>query len=196
MVMNGSNKPEINDRCLTDMEIAEYAAGKTVRTKRDFVEKHLHLCPKCLGAVIEIKELNSGQDHVSVSSPEEIERAKEKFFKFAGRPAICRCGNTVRPDYRFCPLCGYDRDRGLSRLRSYSWFILSVISLGLSFIYRRYFVQFVVLSAILGLRWAADFLSMKTLIMINQAITSSKDRESSRVSSHLSGRSLFNKEIK
>jgi len=58
---------------------------------------------------------------------------------------------------------------------------LAIISFSLSFITPRYFVQLLVATMILGLKWVADSKSAKMLIMIYEAWRSGGEKEASRV---------------
>jgi hypothetical protein len=55
------------------------------------------------------------------------------------------------------------------KILNYMWPIFTFISVGLSFIFTRYFIQFLVLAVIFGVKWVFDTGSTQTLIMIYEA---------------------------
>ena len=68
-----------------------------------------------------------------------------------------------------------NRAKGLARksqakgISGYKWPILALLSFVLSFVFTRYFVQFLALAVIFSLKWIFDTGSTRTLIMIYQA---------------------------
>ena len=54
----------------------------------------------------------------------------------------------------------------LQALKQQKWFILSMLSLGMSFFIKRYFFQFLTLSLIFGLKWALSAEGSRNLVMI------------------------------
>lgn len=61
------------------------------------------------------------------------------------------------------------------------YLILAIISFALSFVAQRYFLQFLVATLILGIKWVVDSKSMKMLIMIHEAWKSGGEKEASRI---------------
>jgi hypothetical protein len=55
------------------------------------------------------------------------------------------------------------------KISNYMWPIFTFASVGLSFIFTHYFIQFLVLAVIFGIKWVFDTGSTKTLIMIYEA---------------------------
>jgi len=58
----------------------------------------------------------------------------------------------------------------LQALKQQKWFILSMLSLGMSFFIKRYFFQFLTLSLIFGLKWALSAEGSRNLVMIFRAL--------------------------
>lgn len=54
-------------------------------------------------------------------------------------------------------------------IRKNAWGILSVLFLMMSFLFSRYFLQLLLASSLLGLKWITDSKSVKTLITIHKA---------------------------
>jgi hypothetical protein len=59
--------------------------------------------------------------------------------------------------------------------------ILAIISFTLSFAIPRYFIQLLVATLILGIKWVVDSKSAKMLVMIYEAWKSGGEREASRI---------------
>ena len=65
------------------------------------------------------------------------------------------------------------------------YLILAIISFILSFVFQRYFVQFLTATLLLGIKWIADAKSTKMLIMIYEAWKKGGEKEASRILSSL-----------
>jgi len=63
--------------------------------------------------------------------------------------------------------------------------VLAIISFALSFIVPQYFVQLLVATLLLGVKWVADAKSTKMLVMIYDAWKKGEDKEASRLLSAL-----------
>ena len=53
--------------------------------------------------------------------------------------------------------------------KKWGWFSGMAVSFGISFLFRRYFLQFLVLTVIFGVKWVFEAGSTKTLIMVYDA---------------------------
>jgi len=65
------------------------------------------------------------------------------------------------------------------------YLILAIISFIFSFVFQRYFVQFLTAALLLGLKWVSDAKSTKMLVMIYEAWKKGGDKEASRILSSL-----------
>ncbi len=65
------------------------------------------------------------------------------------------------------------------------YLILAVISFIFSFVFQRYFVQFLTATLLLGIKWIADAKSTKMLVMIYEAWKKGGEKEASRILSSL-----------
>jgi len=54
--------------------------------------------------------------------------------------------------------------------REHLWFAASVTSLAFSFVFSKYFIQFLTASLLLGIKWIIDSKTTKTLIMIHKTL--------------------------
>ena len=61
------------------------------------------------------------------------------------------------------------------------YLLLAVVSFVLSFAIRQYFVQFLVATLLLGVKWIADSKSAKMLVMIYEAWKNGGEKEASRI---------------
>jgi len=61
------------------------------------------------------------------------------------------------------------------------YLLLAVVSFVLSFAIRQYFVQFLVATLLLGVKWIADSKSAKMLVMIYEAWKKGGEKEASRI---------------
>ncbi len=69
------------------------------------------------------------------------------------------------------------------------YLILAVIAFALSFTTPRYFIQLLVATLILGIKWVVDAKSTKMLVMIYEAWKSGGEREASRILETLDAKS-------
>ncbi|MFH1836655.1 MAG: zf-HC2 domain-containing protein [Candidatus Omnitrophota bacterium] len=58
----------------------------------------------------------------------------------------------------------------LSFLKTNMFFFISFISLSLSFLFSKYFLQFLTASILFGSKWIVDIKTTKTLIMVQEAL--------------------------
>ena len=65
------------------------------------------------------------------------------------------------------------------------YLILAIISFILSFVFQRYFVQFLTATLLLGIKWVSDAKSTKMLVMIYEAWKKGGEKEASRILSSL-----------
>jgi hypothetical protein len=62
---------------------------------------------------------------------------------------------------------------------------LAIISFIMSFVFQRFFLQFLTATLLLGIKWIADAKSTKMLVMIYEAWKSGREKETSRILSSL-----------
>ena len=65
------------------------------------------------------------------------------------------------------------------------YLILAVISFALSFVFQRFFLQFLTATILLGIKWVSDAKSTKMLVMIYEAWKKGGEKEASRILSTL-----------
>lgn len=72
---------------------------------------------------------------------------------------------------------------GLRRLKTQKWLILTGISFALSFVMRRFFLQFLFLSLILGIKWALGSEGSSNLVMIFRSLShrGAEDKEERKI---------------
>jgi len=70
-----------------------------------------------------------------------------------------------------------------TRAKKQLFLVLAIVSFGLSFVIPRYFLQFLVITLILGFKWAIDTSATRTIIMsyINKSKSSNEHLDKQRV---------------
>lgn len=71
--------------------------------------------------------------------------------------------------------------KGKSMGRINLYLVLALLSFALSFIVPRFFLQLLVATLLLGIKWVADSKSTKMLVMIYEAWKSGGEKEASRI---------------
>jgi len=61
------------------------------------------------------------------------------------------------------------------------YLVMAIVAFALSFMMRRYFLQLLVATLILGIKWIVDSKSMKMLVMIYEAWKNGGEKEASRI---------------
>ncbi len=77
------------------------------------------------------------------------------------------------------------------RARENLWFLGALSALLLSFIFPKYFIQFLVACLLLGIKWVIDSKTTRTLIMVHEALSRttkerSREHQSTRAPEHQS----------
>jgi hypothetical protein len=101
-----------------------------------------------------------------------VEKAK-RLVKNSGQSAPCpHCGKHITP---------FKRPTANQKWTNLLWLLLTVISFALSFVFRRYFMQFLALTVIAGVRWAVEMRASKTQIMIYRALSEDPEKPAHRL---------------
>ncbi|MFH1245904.1 MAG: hypothetical protein V1662_05390 [Candidatus Omnitrophota bacterium] len=134
--------------CPTQLELMDYLEKRLSLSKREQIIDHISGCQGCL-SMVELAQRAENEPPVFSASPARmVTRAKKLAL-----PVSCRRGS------------------------QYKWLILAVVPFALSFIFPRYFLQFLIAAVILGLKWVFDTAASRTLIMVYDAWRS-KDKDS------------------
>jgi len=165
----------------------DYLTGRLTDAKKNDYEKHLSECMSCL------EQLDFATDTLLSEVSYADIPAKELMAKIRSRLGIgaspntfvkkhnCRaCTKEIDRTFIFCPHCGL-RQGADTNIASYVkkniWLFTCLFVFILSFIFKKYFMQFLILSTVFGLRWALDSINSKTLIMIYDAWKIKQTRE-------------------
>lgn len=105
---------------------------------------------------------------------------KEKERVEAHIASCGECLNTVVSAYESVKMAGKNR-KGTIMKKINIYLVLSIIAFLLSFAMPGHFVQFLVATLLLGIKWVADSKSTKMLIMIYEAWKKGGEKEASRV---------------
>lgn len=90
-----------------------------------------------------------------------------------------------------CPHCGkpitpFRRPITRQKWINLFWLLLMIGSFALSFVFRRYFMQFLVVTVLTGFRWIVEMRASKTQIMIYRALSDDSGSERHRLHQHSS----------
>ncbi len=86
----------------------------------------------------------------------------------SGRTAPCpHCGKSITP---------FKRSAADQKWVNLAWMLLMAISFFLSFVFRRYFVQFLVITVLAGVKWIVEMRASKTQIMIYRALSEDSEQ--------------------
>ena len=163
-VSNSKNTPQ----CLSEESIIDYLENKLDNQKRKDIEKHLSQCNFCLSQlnlVFEAKKSNIRNigDNVPVRL---INKAKL---------LINNGKNTIGKG-------------GVSRMKKNLFLTGSIIFFIISFLLPKYFIQCLVVTLVLGVRWAFESENGRTLIMVFDSWRRHSHDEDNQVSNCLKDR--------
>ena len=121
----------------------------------------------------------TGESEREAISPELIERVKG-FSSGTAQKMLCpHCGKPITP---------FKRPLKQQKLIDFAWLLAAVISFALSFIFRHFFYQFLVITILAGAKWIVDKKATKTQILIYKALqedSQGKQQDLHRLSAHL-----------
>lgn len=123
---------------------------------------------------------SSGGAKRSIGCPAELKLAK---YLEGSLPSDMR--RDIEKHLAGCPYCldllvvtknilkeeAQAKPSGFRRLKMQKWLILTGISFALSFVIRRFFLQFLFLSLILGIKWALSSEGSRNLVMIFRSLS-------------------------
>ncbi|MDD5504149.1 MAG: hypothetical protein PHV77_02400 [Candidatus Omnitrophica bacterium] len=131
--------------CPSDIEMADFISNNMAPEVRERISEHVLSCAKCFNTVaISLKALN-GEDYpvYGLSAPSVLAR------KRAAGLARANKGGRLK-----------------AFLKRNSFMVIGCIFLALSFAFKKYFMQLLLVSGICGIKWVMDTGSTKALIMI------------------------------
>ena len=103
-----------------------------------------------------------------------------------GAPPASPAGR--RPGVGKCPHCGKPvtpfKSGGMTAPRNLLWFVAAGAALGFSFFLKPYFMQFLVLTLLLGFKGILDQRARKTQILIYKALSAEESGERHRLHQH------------
>ena len=126
--------------CPSELELIDYLEGKLSRKKRGLVLEHIADCSGCLSSLELAQQVAEKRYILEKPAPEMIGRAKNIMSTKSKRIIF-----------------------------NYRWQTLAFISFIFSFIFSRYFLQFLILAIIFSAKWIFDTGSTRVLIMIYEA---------------------------
>ena len=143
---------------------------------------HLRNCAEDQELVIKTRRL-LGEEAAAQGQkvPPGLIQATKDLFRKTARLSCPHCGKAITP---------FKKSPQKQSWLNWAWLSLAVASFLLSFVFRRYFFQCLVLALLFGVKWIVDQKAARTRILIYKALkegegkaVSSKDLH--RISSHL-----------
>ena len=125
--------------CPSELELNDYLENRLSQQRENLVLEHIADCPHCL-SLLELSQEATKEKVKDRPTPEMIMRVKKIV-----------------------------RQKSAKAIFNYKWPILAAVSFTLSFIWGRYFLQFLILAIIFSVKWIFDSGSTRTLIMIYEA---------------------------
>lgn len=154
-------------QCLNEQVLIDYFEQKLSKKERESVENHIANCGFCLSQlnlIFEAKELSRRGANEKVPS-ELIQKAKA----------------LLKPDKGI----NHNKTMSKKRIKRSLFLIGAVIFFALSFLIPKYFLQFLVGTLILGIRWAFESEGARTLIMVLDSWRKRSHNEDDEISNRL-----------
>lgn len=133
--------------CPTQLELSDYLEKRLNSDREERVLEHISACARCLSLIELARRAEQQQMVFPAPSPQMVNRAKK-----TASAASVKKGS------------------------QYKWLMFAAAPFALSFVFPRYFWQFLIATVILGLKWVFDTAASRTLIMVYEAWRG-KDRD-------------------
>jgi hypothetical protein len=105
--------------------------------------------------------------------PSDLVENAKALMKDPARTAPCpHCGKSITP---------FKRSAKTQKWTNLLWLLLMAGSFALSFIFRKYFMQFLVVTALAGVKWIVEMRASKTQIMIYRALSDDAGKPAHRL---------------
>ncbi len=140
--------PEKGKNCPSLENLVRYASGKLEPKERYYIDGHVKSCKFCNELIEGVLLYSAYEKHIKLETvPDRVKnRAK-----------------SLNPDYKV------KENKIMKHFKKNIWFVLSILSLAVSFFASRYFMQFIILAVIFGLKWVFSSGSTRALIMVYNA---------------------------
>lgn len=145
---NRIDTPEKGPDCPSNDTLAGYVSGNLKPEELFTVSSHIKACPFCSELIEGALLYSAYEKHINLEKVPDKVKNKAK---------------SLNPAHRTM------RHTMITYLKKNVWITASLVSLIASFFIPRYFVQFIILAAIFGLKWVFNRESTRTLIMIYNA---------------------------
>ena len=140
--------PEKRQNCPPAESLEMYASGKLGPDERQRIDSHVKSCKFCDGLIEGVLFYSAYEKHIKLEAVPDRVKNKAK---------------SLNPAYKI------KENKIMKHFRKNIWFMLSILSLAVSFFTSRYFMQFIILAVIFGLKWIFNGGSTRALIMIYNA---------------------------
>lgn len=132
--------------CPTEGELWAYLEGELGPVQEESISRHVAACGTCLESLLLAQEVRPGIGFDPKEGPKE---------------------ELLRRVRSLASMKGSVQRKGI--FRQYRWLFLSLGCIGLSFFLPRYFLQFLLLAALFGVKWIFDSATNRTLIVMYEA---------------------------
>ena len=130
--------------------------------------------------VIRAREIMQDQDEweKETVSPDMVKKAKALMSSNTKNSVPCpHCGKPITP---------FKKPPSSQKWTNFAWLVLAIGSLALSFVFHHYFIQFLVVTALAGMKYIVEMRASKTQILIYKALTGEHGPEQHRLHQHSS----------
>jgi len=140
---------EAKNRCPSDELLHGYVAGCLTQEQHEALSAHLGDCARCR------EKAAAGITHAA--------------------PRCCRGGLSGNARATLFARMGITPTAGKSFLKKHAWGLCALACFGASFLVKRYFLQWLIATLVVGLKWVIESEQFRTLIMVLESRL--KDRE-------------------
>jgi hypothetical protein len=149
------------DSCPNEELLCDYLLHCLSQAEEEKLKAHIFQCSYCLEQLALGGKAKSGLFHKEKTlQPATLKKAMQRLGIFESR--------WEKPVAFTCPYCGKRLTSSKKRWQKIIWPVLAGLAFIASFLFSRYFLQFLVLAIILALKWLIDSLNRRSLIMINR----------------------------
>ncbi|OIO39979.1 MAG: hypothetical protein AUJ75_00565 [Candidatus Omnitrophica bacterium CG1_02_49_10] len=142
-------RPGRTDRCPSEFDLVDHINGHLSAESAKKIRGHIAGCLYCLEQIEEVKH------HIHLHEDKDAHRPSQELVERVKKMEHSS-GGTLKGE-------GH---AGRSSSKQHLWLIAAITSFGISFIVHRYFIQFLVLSAILAVKWIALTSGTRSLLMV------------------------------
>jgi len=161
------NKDKFIKTCPESGRLADYAAGNMSPAEKEAFEKHIAGCSACLECL-------------------SLSAKADSLFK-AIRMAPASAGTIAKAE---AIAAGPAKAR--RNIRRRLWLVAAIVAFAASFVFPRYFLQCLVATILLGVKWIMESENMRTMILVLDSWRRHDSGRNEEISGRLKGRGKIN----